>query len=843
MSDDVAAQLARLRPLLTGPSTTLVAAILAVPARTRLELLHGLIAVVPPAVAAGQSDEQRWSGQRWHQNRRWLEALQQPLQAHLRSDARALAACVRELLASASGWGMRSAWLALWTLARAGIIEAPQHADYAMGPWALGGGSDLREELRGDLAALQEPLWNLFTLEGDRERSFANLDKYAKHPRGRWLDTLVELAAGGELERGRLLREALASLQRDFPAYRATWFARLYEALQPTAAERVAHLGDCLRLVGSRIPQVAAFGVRAVEAAAKAGARLPFDRLDELEPAWSARQKGVVMAALRVAGAMTPNGAGPRRQLAQAMARALGNAAGDVQLAAVRQLEKLGLSADEFAATVAPYRDNLLPRVRGASRAFGEEPANAGEDSRGRAAAAPPLAVGGQGAPVPVVPIGSFDELVRELTALVAGADDPLVLERVLDGVVRHAGSRPADFARRTAGLKKLTRRELPHAAQSFVAAWLEDRPLGEREGLQADAGMDDLPALFQPRWCEVLHLARTRPGLPLLALPTHAPFTVAAQALAERLAVWQRAGAAPGEVDVEQALRRVPTQQREEIRQQLPAPLRAIAERAFASAVVGIEPVMEWRKLRDGSPYRRQRVQIGDLPVAPAQPMLSLVAAAKEYPHRCSWGAEWYPTEFDAPILLRSLAGLAPTDLELLYAAAAARIGANVDGGTVARGDIAFLEPLLWPASRFGPNANLLLAIALGARAPEMHGIAVDVVLRALADGRLPIDGLAAALSRLFAIRFVVCSRWAKSLRTVADANRAAAGAVLTLLEAMLVGPCEDVARELGGLLELANDLVVATGRRFTAPATLEFLSAVAARGGKAGRLARALI
>ena len=824
MSDEVREAHRRIWELLPGPATVVMAAVAALPASLRAEVVRSLVRAKPRWEEAGAiGSETRLRCQRIG----LLEELLPALEAHEGGRARELQRYVGEQLARAGKGALRGSWLALRTLVRAGAIEAPDHVEYRKGPWALGGLGDLVAELRGDPDLLGEALWTLFTLEGDREFSFANVDKFARSG-STWLGALVELAGTGEVDRARLLREALAALQRDFPAYRAMWFARLYEALEPTAAERGAHLGQYVRLVASRIAQVQAFGVRALAAAAKAGAMLPFEQLDEIEPAWTARQKGVVVAALELAANMARADAAHVPRIAGAMARALGHPSGDVQLAAWQALQRLALPAATLRELIAPFAASLSPRVRKLAAPMpGAEPATVATPPR-PAAATPPAAA-------TVAPIASFDELIRELTALLGGADDPLVLERCLDGVLRFAGERPADFERRTAGLRKLARREVQQGFHAFVRAWLERRELGADEGCFEYRGRVDLMRPHQPRLCEVAAFARDGVALPLLALPTRAPFWVESETLLRRVGQWTAAGLTPGAQDLHQALRRVPAGERSAVRAALPTGLRAATAVAFATtAVFTPEVVVQWRQLRDGTRHRSQRVRLRVSEADAAHPLVLSTDLAE-------W---WTPDELDSLLLLRALAGLAPNDTEPFAALAAHRIGGNVDGHTVARSDIAFLEPLLLPSTHFGANAYLLLAIALGARAPEMHGIAIDVVLAALADGRLRVDALGAALRQLFEVRFVTGARWARSLRTIADGGEAAAGSVFALLDVMFAGPADDAAREAGELLALGADLAAATGRRFATPDAVAFLRAVAASGGgKAAKLARELV
>ena len=76
--------------------------------------------------------------------------------------------------------------------------------------------------------------WRFFEVEGGGEISLANIDKFSSED-GSWKDTVVGLVNDGVLDRDRILRSCLEALNRDFSSYRAGWFSRLYDALDPSA--------------------------------------------------------------------------------------------------------------------------------------------------------------------------------------------------------------------------------------------------------------------------------------------------------------------------------------------------------------------------------------------------------------------------------------------------------------------------------------------------------------------------------------------------------------------------------------------------------------------------------
>lgn len=105
--------------------------------------------------------------------------------------------------------------------------------------------------------------WRFFEVEGGGEVSLANIDKFSS-PDCSWKDTVVGLVNGGVLERDRILRSCLEALNRDFSSYRAGWFSRLYDALDPSVLETATHQSQILHLLSSNIQATISLAVRRI---------------------------------------------------------------------------------------------------------------------------------------------------------------------------------------------------------------------------------------------------------------------------------------------------------------------------------------------------------------------------------------------------------------------------------------------------------------------------------------------------------------------------------------------------------------------------------------------------
>ena len=123
--------------------------------------------------------------------------------------------------------------------------------------------------LRHDRQFRDELLWHLFTVEGTPERSFTTVDKNTF--RNTWQRELLEASAEGLIPREHLLDACLASLARDFAAYRAGWFSRMYAALKPTAAESAQRQDTLVNLLGSPVGTTVTLAVKQLSVVHRAG--------------------------------------------------------------------------------------------------------------------------------------------------------------------------------------------------------------------------------------------------------------------------------------------------------------------------------------------------------------------------------------------------------------------------------------------------------------------------------------------------------------------------------------------------------------------------------------------
>ena len=402
-----------------------------------------------------------------------------------------------------------------------------------------------------------------------------------------WLDVLTNLTNAGHLDRGEVLTRSLLALRRDFRRPLLAWFKNLFLSLKPTIAELLARQTELVELLGHPLPLVVNFA------------------LDQLKPLWTEadfqigapllQAEGLMVRAditaslktlLTNLGKLLKSRPAPAPAVARLYAAALPHADAAVQeraargLAALLLAKKSGLAAAEQQAAItasqeaaellaAPARALLAPWLAAPTAA---EPAAAYEP---RSAFIPDLS------PATLIgPVADWPELLF-LTGQVLRHDDPLALERWLDGLLRLRTRLPADYAKALQpylvqlwpALKGKSEIELSallqglplasgHAGlvQALLLGWVVGFgvPLVEKVALRDTYNVaDPLVRVAQQRLAFAEMLLRTEQALPLLSTPTHAPHWVAPTALVQRLLAYEAAQQEPPAADLAVALAR----------------------------------------------------------------------------------------------------------------------------------------------------------------------------------------------------------------------------------------------------------------------------------------------
>jgi hypothetical protein len=406
---------------------------------------------------------------------------------------------VRDL---SEGWPQSAFFNGVRTLERLGLVTLEHDDTYVLAMVScLGGrwdGAVRAEALRKD-PELRELLWRVFEVEGGGEISLANVDKFSG-PEATWATTFQVLVAEGTIPRERVLVSCLRALGRDFSAYRAGWFSRMYRSLEPTAAEREAHQQLLVKLLRSAVPATVSFAMGQLQLVAKAGALDDEAYVAECAAAMVVPAKATAVTAIGLAAAIATRRPDLAPAVAEAVAAALGHSQRDVQARALKVLRSL--TATEL---VEDRLDELEPSVRRDASEWLGVPAAREAGSVGPAHVDPPS-------------MSIEDITVAELGArLLAGHLDAMDVERFLaalavqdtaglDALRKQAGKTLSDPRWELALRRRLGALVVTATGEEPSAKTGPDTFLGRRLAEVADV------------------LAGRRPPTPLLATPTDAP-------------------------------------------------------------------------------------------------------------------------------------------------------------------------------------------------------------------------------------------------------------------------------------------------------------------------------
>jgi hypothetical protein len=789
-------------------------------------------------------------------------------------------------------------WDAIRALVRERLIATPTSPWYTLAMIARHA-TVPAQLLRDDPELLQDEVWRLFEVEGSGELSLAAHDKYLPDDRS-WQAALVEVAGRDRAQRDRLLDASLSALARDMAAFRAGWFSRFHEALAPTIDEREARADRYARLLRSPVRATVSFAVAALDVLARAS-RMPQEGVVErLGAALSGEAAGTAKTALRILERVATSDPARGPAVARTVAADLEHALPEVQAAALRLVERLGEPGDPDLAAALGSQSSLIhasqreayERVLVRARGATSPPAS----SRTRVAVAtgthePPAEraadppAGARHRPVdPLDPmralaaIRDLDELVEVLTVALETGGPPDDIERALDGISR-LGRAGVGFERRTAPLEKRARTVAARRWESIdpriglarlVLCWAR----GDARETRAPEGA---AAFLSARVDAVGKRAAAGVTTPLLAAPTHAGGWIDPAALADRLASWP-AGPGPDTVDAVGALLRLAPTGRERALAGMGGRGGEIADamRHALGGSVAIGPTgalwVAAARARapdaDDAAVEARHRELG--PDAGRAARIEVVTGRFRHDrdrimYPLGLGIELDPPMPKAPrtdlptVLLLADAGwqafepgrsveqlrweatIWPAWRESWCAIGTITIGRNVDWWSAQWVNRAFLEPLIDPWAWIGPMAATLLGVALGAKDPAERGLAADVVIAAVEEGRIDVPVLAGGLTRAGELRVARPRRWATALADVAAVSPTHARIVQESAARAIGSLVRTPGGEIVPLLRLVLELVHQTGEALSPDAAAGI--ATVTGGGIGGRLARSIL
>ena len=715
---------------------------------------------------------------------------------------------------------------------REGVIERPDDDAYITGiVFGVGEAThldDLESVYRGLLAdpeLLEHEVWRLFDVDAGSELGKAD---WSRQPSGgygrgvnRWLYALTRLSDERRLDRQRLLDASLDALMQDFRPTTVGWYAKLHEELEPTDAERRARLDRYLALVTSPAPAVVKAGLAALRAIED---DVPPDGFARVAPTpFAQRQKSLATETLAMIGRLCKRHPEARGTLLEAAEQALGHERADVQERALALLEQY--PDDVPRATLLGFAEAVSATLR--SRVDALTGLEQTEDAADVVELLPPL----QPEPTPELlrdelqPVQSVDELIELASMLLEGQGDGDDCERFLDGVSRLCGERPRDFERRTAGLVKRASESVTwvpgisgvDVIALVVTAW------AARARTRPSVGATNSGIGFLgQRAKEVAERARHGRARPLLAFPTHRGGWIHPEVLAEREGQAGRLRNRPDPLDRAQAqVRAFPKLAPIEFERRVKTERSYYGPPGWGFQYVGTRTIDELGAVAPVAGHEE-----------PVDSERRFWFGAAGWGGTDQLGVRWSRTIF-------------PSLPEVAFAAAARAAVDAREGATYGHPDV-LLELALAPLVPLRAEAWMAVAACLLAKSPELHRVAVDVLVAATEDGRFDANGLGEALAWLADHDLAKLNRLEAPFRDAARVSPQASAQVLRTIEALLAHLALAPPRTIHSILDVAVETSAASGLRIEderARLTLERLRADVSRSSKLGKLTTALL
>lgn len=740
-------------------------------------------------------------------------------------------------------------WHAVEALIGAGYCERPKSdkliESLIQHPWTpdtrpdskTDYGAHLRDHLRQYPGLFKDDvLYRLFEVEGGPQSSLANSDKFGFN---QWATALLELSRTGELDRNRLLDGCLAALSRDFIAFRASWFSRFHDVLDPTDEEVAARKDAYLRLTGSMIPRTVGFAVTAIERLAKLGELRPDEVLTALPPVVQSRQKSIVKRAAKLivtAARRTPAGAA---QAIEAMCDALVHPEPDVQKSLLDAIDALWPLAKE-------QHTSLQDRLAEARRLVAPSLRARLPDDQDReetwTVAAPAVESDPFADQYALTFAGNLDEAIDMVSYALEHEDEPIAQELAFDAIARFC-SPTDDWAVRTGPLRQraetLYKR---HAANSFrehcvqhLLAWSALAWTGREKPDLSGRYLNstkDLEFYGNRTGCLVDRVIAGK-GLPLLSTPTHRSGHTTYQRYTDVLEEWIEAKEPLDPYDVVLALMRLPRQDRAKARRAVTIkPARAFDQAARCERP-GYTHEITSRRSRCGK-FKFYLLHVEPdrkFPEPKSALNLRLALIQGDDNNVTSELARWCAT-------------LTPDDLQAHFATGLrCLLGEyNLDEIDNPLMTGLWLEPAREPWVDIGPEGHWLLTLMLASRGARAIEVALDVAIDGISQGRANAEQLGGVLATLMTSGMFKAKRMAAAFAQIAPVSPAHAQWVRQAIACGLRGDPAAAPRDVGTLLSLLHELLVEAREKLEDPEARYWLES-ARRGGQVAKLRKSIL
>ncbi len=750
----------------------------------------------------------------------------------------------------------------------------------------------LVDSIRLSLRDLEDDIWRIFEVEGGGEFSLAAHDKYS-HGQNCWDNSLRILSEEGTLSRDRLLDSSLKALGNDFAQFRASWFSRLFISLKPTLEELEVRASNLILLMGSQIPPTVSFALKNLNSLEKKKLLNTDMFLDNVEPVLNAKTKSTVMLSLRILESLAKRNIDKAEKIALASTHAIIFDNAEVQKKVFDLIDKYGNQKDEnISEALKLNADFIVPSLKNRLSSWVSiEDARSSDIEESYNST---LVETSNNQNEGIVPIENFEELISEFLQLIEEPNDPIAIERLFDGLSRVGRSRPEDFMKLIGPLEKRASTLESRGSEKWLTYQLSKLALSyinNKNGFRVTyneilkKNESNFENVFIARLYFLVEsiLRKTNIEVPLISAPTHGRGFITPSVLLDRIKAIESAKEQSSMIDNVLAILRLDcglideSELKETIKQ-----LKGIKTEfslACAYALGGevdigkraalwiaasrirapegedklildkfgtlgpdagqasrYKPWVEVHNSNDGD-YTWYNLKVERTPRAPEEiPLEHLAVLFHKYTE--GYYSDTYFGYNEG--LVRWGSTIWPGNLEPYFACGACELSISYPE---AQWHVqSFFLPMLEQNVPLKPMALLLLIAGLSSAEPGQKGIAIDIVVMSIDDGRMDIALLGDLMAEFVATGLIIVSRWTKAIKEIASISSRHAEAMRSLIQSLLRFNPENSPRELGGLIELLYELSIAADKCLEDEKAIEFFKNNK-KGGKQGKFAKKLL
>lgn len=764
----------------------------------------------------------------------------------------------------------RSNWLFIFQLFSDGIIERPDQADYYVGFISYYYRSD-HETTKADIindSLIRDHIWKLFEYDGVGDASLANSDCYGNH---NWDEVFKELADENVLDRSRLLKCTLEALGRDFLQYRAGWYSRFHEFMEPTLEEMASFKEHYLHLCGSTIPPTVSFAVKALTKLCKEGLVEEKDLLSSLPPVLVQKSKGTVKSAIKLLSAALKKSKN-KQDVLVTLCTALGHEAADIQKSVLDILIKEDAftssevfdTVNSYADLISPSLKSLLPETLEASdEALSEVDFTELEDRYNTLKGKWPdelkldefyeaskkghfidLKINPQRLPLeadlPFIPVASIEEAIELCLQYIENPICGQDMERVIDAVSRFNCPKDESFAKNAAPLVKRCKKIIDNGTYSYtlmyyILVMIHKWAAGEEHTNKWGAS-DDIEGelLFWNRRLKgVIKKLDGKKPFSLLSIPTH-DFFIKAEALDQRLEEYDEYS----NFDFALALLRVSPGDPDFI------PKNVILRHALGKGKLhSVESFVE---------------HVADHVRAPAGFVQSITLERKysgsetwvtadihskreaDKGHKFLKSLTWGDANSTSDLFIKKL--IMPNDGPYFFSCTAQYLSmfySWAEGGfeRVLQYDLLFKKH--WHHSK---EAEAMYGFGLLASERYIQDLFADLLIDGIAEGLIDSQFICNSLYNFTGSGLAICKRLMRSLKPVGDTGLLHKVIVRNAIERLLCLEHKEVPKDFYSILEIYQDILIQTGAELSDEKARNFLETIPGKG-KASKLAKAIL